>query len=189
LAKLSTAGLVLAAGISRRFGASDKLMADLGGRPLLSYALQRLAAAKVDSRFVVVSSSEASEQTLGFGCSPIHVKAGCPISLSLQAGISGLPEGCDQVLLMLGDMPFVSGRTVDRLLEWRSPCCVSFEGALMPPALLPSFWFERIQSLTGDRGASALLSDIPRDRRLELSAEEIRDIDTVADLGAARRMQ
>src|SRR6185503_6419852 len=49
--------VVVAAGTSQRFG-SDKLRADIGGRPLLAWTLERLAASELVERIVVVTSAD-----------------------------------------------------------------------------------------------------------------------------------
>ena len=49
--------VVVAAGTSQRFG-SDKLQADIGGRPLLAWTLERLAASELVERIVVVTSAD-----------------------------------------------------------------------------------------------------------------------------------
>src|ERR1700744_6546648 len=49
------AGVVLAAGAGRRFGA-PKQLADLGGRPMLERVLAAIAAAPLDRAFVVLGA-------------------------------------------------------------------------------------------------------------------------------------
>jgi 2-C-methyl-D-erythritol 4-phosphate cytidylyltransferase/2-C-methyl-D-erythritol 2,4-cyclodiphosphate synthase len=50
--------IVVAAGRSQRMGGTDKLTADLGGRPLLARAIEALAAAPDVARIVVVTAPE-----------------------------------------------------------------------------------------------------------------------------------
>ncbi|MEL7028064.1 MAG: NTP transferase domain-containing protein, partial [Pseudomonadota bacterium] len=58
-------GAVLAAGFSRRFGALNKLMADLGGKPLLRWAAAALAEADLSARAAVMGAgAEGTEAAL-----------------------------------------------------------------------------------------------------------------------------
>ena len=50
--------VLLAAGASRRMGGVDKVWAELGGRPLLAWPLERLAAVRGVEEIVVVAASE-----------------------------------------------------------------------------------------------------------------------------------
>src|SRR6266550_3336344 len=49
--------VVVAAGASQRFG-SDKLEADIGGRPLLAWTIDRLASSALVEQIVVVTSAD-----------------------------------------------------------------------------------------------------------------------------------
>ena len=54
----SVDAIVVAAGASRRMAGRDKLAEPIGGRPLLAWTLERLAAAPEVARIVVVSSAD-----------------------------------------------------------------------------------------------------------------------------------
>ena len=48
------AAIVLAAGFSRRFGADDKLLADINGQPLLAHSLAAYADAPLSQKIAVL---------------------------------------------------------------------------------------------------------------------------------------
>ena len=50
--------IVVAAGRSSRMGGTDKLAVEIGGRPLLAWTLDALAASPVVDRIIVVTSDE-----------------------------------------------------------------------------------------------------------------------------------
>src|SRR5690606_15453558 len=54
---MTTAGVLLAAGHSRRWGPGNKLLAEWNGLPLAAHAAKALAAARVDLRAAVVRDS------------------------------------------------------------------------------------------------------------------------------------
>ena len=59
--------VVVAAGRSARFGGGDKLLADLGGRPVVAWSLAALAAARSVDRVVVVAAEERLEALAAIG--------------------------------------------------------------------------------------------------------------------------
>ncbi|KRO86004.1 MAG: hypothetical protein ABR89_00010 [Rhodobacter sp. BACL10 MAG-120910-bin24] len=60
-------GITLAAGLSRRFGADDKLLAPLWGQELASYSANAMRDAPFDARVVVLSNPELIPIFQGFG--------------------------------------------------------------------------------------------------------------------------
>ena len=64
--------IVVAAGRSTRMGGTDKLAAEIGGRPLLAWTLDALAASPAVGRIVVVTSAErrATLADRARGCRP-----------------------------------------------------------------------------------------------------------------------
>ena len=110
--------VVVAAGESRRMAGSDKLAAQIGGRPLLAWTLERLAAAPEIDRIVVVTAADRLAAVGGASWLPaavIDVVAGGPRRQeSVAAGVARLarePGGGDPDRLILvqdGARPLVS---------------------------------------------------------------------------------
>lgn len=157
----SVHGVILAAGLSSRFGA-DKLLHDLGGRPIFSWILESaLQSALVKT--VLVCRNELlfhlpSHPGLEIVLNP-EPEAGQ--SSSLRLGLSALPEGATHVLFMLADQPLVSASLIDTFIALaRDGCtlaCLANNDYLGPPALFGREWFERLQELDGDSGAKKVL--------------------------------
>jgi len=115
--------LVLAAGESSRFG-SPKLIADVGGEPMLNRTIRCLLDGGVPDVVVVASAS---------GPGPLLTAAAVPLLgdarvrlvtnrdpsrgmfSSIQAGCAAAAGG-DPLLVLPGDMPFVRSRTVAAVL-------------------------------------------------------------------------
>src|SRR3954462_13729626 len=74
---MAPAGIVLAAGASRRFG-GVKQLAELRGRPLLSYAVETMLAVPPLEPVIVVLGHAADEiaSALDFGSATVVVAAG-----------------------------------------------------------------------------------------------------------------
>lgn len=188
--------IVLAAGASRRFGASNKLTAKLGERPLLEHALITLNSLPFHRRILVTSpeTSPVSSKELGLDWEVLgNPDANSGQSTSLKLAIrTFLDDPSIQFsLVALADMPFVSKAhfvSMCALANNRQPAIVStFNQALMPPIILHRSLFQEVLKLNGDRGANALLRSFSEKKEVPLSAIEAMDIDTHDDLALAER--
>ncbi len=80
-------------------------------------------------------------------------------SASLKAGVAALPPDAAAVLVCLGDMPLVTGRMLDRLIdawdtdEGRGIVVPTHQGRAGNPVLWSRSFFPEILDLAGDTGA------------------------------------
>ena len=108
-----TAILLLASGLSSRFGAGDKLMANLNGRPILARAAGALANRPVAKRVAVVGKDQTARkaclEALGFEIvlNPAP-EDGQGRTLAIGSQYVRDATEADSVLILLGDMPFVT---------------------------------------------------------------------------------
>ncbi|MBV8613806.1 MAG: molybdopterin-binding/glycosyltransferase family 2 protein [Acetobacteraceae bacterium] len=184
------AAVVLAAGRSRRMAPHNKLLlADRTGKPMIARVVDNVLSSKARPILVVIGHmAEEVEQALG-GRPVRYVHAqeyAAGLSASLKAGIAAVPPEAAAALVCLGDMPLVTGRMIDRLLEaydadeGRRIVLPTFRGKQGNPMLWDRRFFPEILGLSGDSGARALLA-----RHLEQVAEVemgddavLRDFDT-----------
>ena len=183
---MNVGAVVLAAGLSTRFGA-NKLLADAGGRPLIGCALGSLCAAEgIARRAAVVSDERVAQIVRGYGMQVIvngDPARGQAHSIALAAQAM---RDMDALLLMAGDQPLVRPETLTRLLRafeagGRGMACLMDGTHRGNPAVFRQAYFGQLAALTGDRGAGALLcgneADLlvvhigkPADRRRSASA-------------------
>lgn len=177
---------VLAAGQGRRFG-SDKLMVDLGGRPMGLHIAETLGAIPFGWRFAVCSAGAALLQAFSqFGFLSVENSApelGQSHSLHL-AVCAAQATPADALLVVLGDMPFVTAAHIEKLLLAGNGIIASTCGnGPMPPALFPrAVWPEMLRT-DGDAGARELLRNASL---VHAPASELRDIDVAGDLRETR---
>jgi molybdenum cofactor cytidylyltransferase len=185
------AALLLAAGSSQRMGESNKLVATIGGRPLVRIAAEAALGSSAQSLTVVTGfQPEAVAMALGgFDYTRVHnPEFAGGLSTSLRAGIAGLPPDVDGVIVLLADMPGVTPALVDRLIEAFRPERVvvpMFRGQRGNPVLWSRRFFPELAAVSGDSGGRRLIeahSDAVTE--IELGAAVSLDVDTPEALAA-----
>jgi CTP:molybdopterin cytidylyltransferase MocA len=188
------AGLILAAGAGTRFAAGDvggtagsKLLAQLDGRPLVSYAIGAQCAVAGIEHVVVVLGAHADEvrRRVSFGRAEAVV---CPEwkdgqAASLRCGLQAV-SGAERVIVTLGDEPLITPEIIARFVDAEPGTRAMYHGRPGHPVLLGHHHMSALSSLTGDRGARELLRGGPTIECGELSSG--RDVDTPEDLEAIR---
>ena len=179
---------LLAAGRSQRFGQEDKLLAPLGGRPLISWTLEAARSVPAARRLLVTSPGSALTSHAPDFDQLINDDPGSGLSSSLTLAVSVAAQSASSALLiLLADMPFVTTRHLDRLVErlctgGGKPVFSHAAGISHPPALFPAPLFPAMLEASGDSGARALAEQA---QLVPLSLEEALDIDTRSDLARA----
>ncbi len=189
------AAIVLAAGLSRRFGAERKLLADLGGRPLIDWAFAPLASLDLARRILVVPEGapgiSARGKASGFEII-VNPKAEDGMGSSLALGAQALDD-VDGVFVALADMPFIPPAAYAALraaFETGGPETIVLpmhEGRRGHPVLFGRAWVEALAALAGDQGAKGIIQRARDHLRPVTVAEDgiLFDVDTPADLAAA----
>ena len=160
-------GLVLAAGEGSRFGGTKQL-AELGGRPLLSYALAAVAA--LEPRVVVLGhEAEAILAAVSLqGARPVVCDSWQEgQSASLRAGIEALGD-VDAAVVVLGDQPRITAAAGSAVVAaatapgattgGAAAARASYGGRPGHPVLLGRPLLARVGELRGDVGFRDLLS-------------------------------
>ncbi|OSP55993.1 NTP transferase domain-containing protein [Pseudoruegeria sp. SK021] len=178
-------GLVLAAGQSWRFGSENKLLQLYNGLPLADHVADTFRAVPLDHRIVVVSDPQVAALFDGFDV--VHLDDGTSEqSRSLRHGVRhAVHRGAERLLIGLADMPLVDAGTLTQILtgctDTTASCARGVAGP-MPPACFPTAMLSDLMTLKGDRGAGALLRDIPVAAQVLVPPDRLRDVDTPADL-------
>jgi CTP:molybdopterin cytidylyltransferase MocA len=182
------AGLVLAAGAGSRFAASEsKLLADVGGKPVLERAVAAACAVPSLERVVVVLGARSTEvrARVQFGRAEVTV---CPDwasgqAASLRCGLLAL-TGAEKVIVTLGDAPLVTPQVIARFVDEPGRTRAVFGGRPGHPAVLGPAEISAALSVTGDQGARELLRGGGQIEVGHLCSG--RDVDTPDDLEAIR---
>ena len=162
----SIAALVLAAGRSSRMGGPNKLLAEIGGRPLLRMVVEAALASQARPVLVVTGHQRERVET---------VLAGLPVRLvynpdyaeglgtSLKAGVAALPPEVDGAVVCLGDMPQVDAALINRLIGALDPdkgalvAVPTIDGKCGNPVVWSRRFFPDLMAVEGDVGARHLI--------------------------------
>lgn len=181
------AALVLASGLSTRFGPSDKLLAELKGKALLCYALDAVRQAKFDGYFAITPDRDPrAKLARARGFSVIdNPSPQSGLGATIARGARYLVEiGYESVCITLGDMPFVTSDYLTRLLQRSPNADIIFSEHLsknQPPAIFRGEALGALMSLSGDIGANALDLSVFKIARLKMPEDISRDMDKPAD--------
>jgi molybdenum cofactor cytidylyltransferase len=190
------AAIVLAAGRSTRMGAQNKLLADIGGKPMVRRVVEMALASKARPVLVVTGhmAAEVSAALAGLDlvlvANPDYASG---LAGSLKAGIRAVPAECAGALILLGDMPRIAPGHVDLLVETFAAVRESIlvpvhEGRRGNPVLWPRRYFPELLQLDGDAGARRLVAAHAQEVREIAIADEaiLSDIDTPEALARMR---
>jgi molybdenum cofactor cytidylyltransferase len=160
------AAVVLAAGRSTRMGGPNKLLAEIGGRPLVRIAAEEALASGARPVIVVAGYQGAAiEKALGgLDLRVVHNPGFANgLATSLKAGISALPADVDGAIVCLGDMPCVDAQLMRQLINAFAPdsgalvVVPTFEGKRGNPVLWSRRFFPDLMAIEGDVGARHLI--------------------------------
>jgi molybdenum cofactor cytidylyltransferase len=183
------AGIVLAAGLSRRMGRAKMLM-PVDGRAIIRHAVESVLAGGVDSVWVVTGPDVEPVEAALAGLAVQIVVNPAPEegqASSLRAGIAALPASVDAVLIALGDQPALAPSIIPALLAARrtSPKLIvapRYRDGQGNPVVFKREIFPELLRLTGDQGARPIIQKEPaRVEWVELDLPMPPDVDTPAD--------
>ena len=194
---MKTAWIYMASGFGSRFG-ENKLMAELGGKPLYRHGMDCLLQAGRmlehedgwQVNLIVVSQyREILETAAGLGAEAVY-NGGAEegIASSLRLGTLAAPEDTDFFVYCVADQPGLEAASLTGFLRSFVRCgkgmgCVCAQGRRGNPAAFQSRYRPALETLTGDRGGSRLMKSYPEDVwQYEVEEKELRDVDLPGDL-------
>lgn len=191
----------MASGFGSRFG-SNKMLAELEGKPLFLHGLEHLEESalaleqggELKTQILVVSQYEEILQAAQRQNGSISVRgiynpdSQEGITASLRLGTEAAGEDWDACLYFVGDQPYMKPETLTAFVQGfldsgRGIGCVCCEGKRGNPAAFTSAYRRELLALTGDKGGSQIMKSHPEDIwTMEAAPEELKDIDVAEDL-------
>jgi molybdenum cofactor cytidylyltransferase len=160
------AAVILAAGRSTRMGGPNKLLADIGGRPLVRIAAEEALASRARPVIVVTGHQrdKLDAAIAGLKVERVHnPEFADGLSTSLKAGLAAVPGEVDGAVVLLGDMPQVRAALIDRLIGAFDPergalvVVPTIAGKRGNPVVWSRRFFPELMALDGDVGARHLI--------------------------------
>jgi molybdenum cofactor cytidylyltransferase len=181
--------MVLAAGESRRFGATKQL-APHAGLPLVAHAMSAAEAVCGPNTLLVTGNewrnvTAACGHLQGFLLRNTAFREG--LSSSIRAGVRRLSAVADGVLIILADQPLITAGHLEQLLwQWRNApdkiVASAYADSFGPPVIFPRDCFAELGRLRGDHGAKSIISR-HSDRLISVNCPDAAiDIDRPTDL-------
>ena len=190
------AGIVLAAGLSTRFGAAKQTLA-WKDTTLAEHAARAALEAGLDPVVVVLGSGAENVEKALEGL-PVQIvfnpDYAAGQSTSVRKGLGALPPRTGAALFILADQPLVDAALIRRIVQahrhtFARACVPVFEGKRGNPVLFDSSIFGEFRELSGDTGGKLLLGKY-RDDVISVPAgpEALADIDTPEDYERLRNI-
>ncbi len=192
--KKPTAGVILAAGMSKRLQRPKQLL-QFNGKYLLEWVLDACLASDLEKAFLVLGHQfrKIMQALDGKLHHPgiqvvINSKYREGQSRSLRAGLLAAREAFPSVMFLLGDQPMVDKDVINCLLNrfWNSDkdiCIPTCRGKRRNPTIFSRHWYDRLLELRGDIGARIII-EANAPHVLEVEVENrlyFYDIDTDKD--------
>src|SRR5262249_5896018 len=189
--------LVLGAGRSTRMGGPNKLLAEIGGKPLVRIVTEQATASRAAPVIVVTGHERPQVEAalaglrVRFAHNPDYAQG---LSTSLKAGLAALPPDVDGAIVCLGDMPHVTAGLIDRMLDAFDPArgalvvVPTTDGKRGNPVVWSRRFFPDRMALEGDVGARHLIG-AHADAIAEVPMEDaaaLTDVDTPDALMAVK---
>ncbi len=193
-------GVLLAAGTSSRMGEENKLLAEIGGIPMIRHIAEVMMQSRLDEIMVILGhDAEAVAAALdGTGArlvfNPDYKKGQ---STSLRCALDHLDAATSDMMVCLGDMPMITAEVIDALIGAHTATESRATHITLPiaagrrgnPVIWGESFFAEIAGIKGDTGARPLfeaypaaLNAVPFD-----TPDLFLDADTPQTLAALRR--
>lgn len=173
LRKNPTAGIILAAGESVRFGKPKQLL-ELNDRFLIEWVLDAALGSRLEKTLLVLGHKQQAILS-ALGRKARHPDLQVVInpnyqngqSTSLKAGVEKIQNEFPAVMFILGDQPMLDSETIDSLLVkfWSSEkdiCVPVFQGRRGNPVIFSHKFFDLLVKIAGDIGAREIIQNHPQ---------------------------
>lgn len=186
--------IILCSGVSKRFG-SNKLTADLNGKPMLWYVISNVHRSGINDVYLVTNPVILGELEDHFPNENYIINKNYKegISSSIVSAIKKLRYNFSRTLIINGDQPFFNASLIRVLVSTQDShpeniVSASYMGSPRNPAIFTHEFYGKLLLLRGDSGAKSLIDrNITRVSLVEIEDETyLFDIDTRYDYEKAK---
>lgn len=150
-------GIILAAGKASRMG-SNKLLLKIDGTTILEKVIKNVKASKLEEFVIITGKYDIGTEATKI-YNPEYEKG---MSTSIKQGLKDFNG--DAVMILLGDMPFVSTDIINKLYDNfeksdRNIVIPVFEEKRGNPVIIGKKYFKDLLTNTGDKGAREIIKN------------------------------
>ena len=188
--------IVLAAGLSKRYGSENKLSALINGKSIINHTIDNLLKTFSYNDIIVVLGHDyeniinlINNSKISFIKNKIYKNG---IGSSISTGMQKIDLNTIGVMIIPGDMPFIEKEDLIKIqnkffeLDCKKVICPKYNNIPGNPVLLPKSHFNILKKLNGDNGAKPFIKD--KDITfVETNYGTFFDIDTVESLNKANQ--
>ena len=195
------AGIILAAGMSKRFGRPKQLL-KIGGEFIINRVVDAALKSLLDSVILVLGHCHAEilpvlgdrikNPNLQMVINRDYKKG---MSCSLRCGVLTVQSRSAAIMFLLGDQPLLDSETINLLIEQyrlspKEICVPLCQGRRKNPTLFSSAYYDRLLTIEGDTGARAIIEGQPENVLfVEIGRPDcFQDVDTPGDLALAESL-
>lgn len=150
-------GIIMASGFSRRME-EEKLLLQINGLPMVEHVIKSAHSSLIDEIVLIYRKNAVKEIGKRYGFKTVlnpHPEKGQ--SEAIKIGIACAPSQSDGYMFFVGDQPYLSNVTVNRLIEVfnRDKKCIIipvYNGVQGNPVIFPASLKKELLSLAGDCG-------------------------------------
>jgi molybdenum cofactor cytidylyltransferase len=189
MGKRPTAGIILAAGMSTRFGRL-KQMLEIGDSTILAMVIDAAVKSDLDKVVLVLGyQADAIKASLGGKLLNSRIIAALNpryhegMSTSLKCGLMEIRDEFPSIMVLMGDQPLLSHEVINLVLRsFRSfdkdICVPVYKGKRGLPVCFTKRFYKEILDVGGDMGAREIIRDNPED----VSSIEVKDLESSLDI-------
>ena len=164
----SIAGIILAAGLSTRFG-SNKLLAEHQGQPIVRWVAEAALASQLE-QIVVVLGHQAAAVGEALRDLPAKIIVNQDYqqgqSTTVINGLKAVQKDHRAAMYLMGDQPLIQTTIIDKLItayvnSEQDICYPSFQNKRRNPVIFGDAFYNDILALEGDTGARAIIDANP----------------------------
>lgn len=159
-------GIILASGFSMRME-DEKLLLKVDGVPMVERVIKAAHASLIDEIILIYRRDAINTLANQYGIKTVlNPHAGKGQSESVKLGVAHAPSESDGYMFLVGDQPYLSHSTLNRLIEvfnGHSDCIIIpvYNGARGNPVIFPAALKSDLLSLEGDCGGRAVAEEMP----------------------------
>ena len=164
---MNISATILAAGSSQRMGGINKLLLPYKGEAIIKTACQTLIDSLLDPVFVVIGFEyKKVAKSLPKSLDKIIYNNDWSkgMAKSINNAIASLPNNIDGNMIILGDMPLIKVKTINKLRDsflknnGEKIIYADHFGEQTNPVIFPKKYFNKILDLDGDKGCKNIIS-------------------------------